>query len=405
MIAVAEIEAARSRIAGTARLTPLVPCERACDLCGMPVYLKLENLQYTGAFKIRGAANCIAQMVETARDSGVVTASAGNHSQGVAAAARAFGIQAHIYMPRTTPFLKVERTRYFGGEVHLHGDNFDEAYQEARRVQEEQGLAFVHPFADERVIAGQGTIGLELLEQLPEVESVVIPVGGGGLASGIASALRARKQGMTIIGVQTVNAPAMADSFATGDLCTVPVKPTIAEGIAVGSADDMTCHLLRELLDDIVVVEEGAIASAMLDFIEDDNLVVEGAGAVGLAALPQIAERLHGPTVLIVSGGNVDVTTMGAVIDRGLAVAERSVRLLVVLPDIPGALARLAGVLGDAGANIIEILHNRLTGEVQVGRAEVELVLLTRGPEHVEEVLRRLHDAGYEARKHAHAPS
>ncbi len=403
MIPLTQIQAARDSIAGIARVTPLVPCERASDSCGVPVYLKLENLQYTGAFKIRGAANCIAQMADSARQAGVVAASAGNHSQGVAAAARALGINARIYMPTNTPFLKVERTRYYGGDVHLHGDSFDEAYAEAVRIQQEQGLAFVHPFADEQVIAGQGTIGLELLDQLPDLKAVVIPVGGGGLAAGIASALRAKTPDITILGVQAANAPSMAESFKLGEPQTVPAQPTIAEGIAVGSANEMTYGLLSTLLDDIVTVDEGTIASAMLDFIEDDNLVVEGAGAVGLAALPQLADKLQGPTVLIVSGGNVDVTTMGAVIDRGLAVAERSVRLLVILPDVPGALAKLSKVIGDADANIIEILHNRLTGEVEVGRAEVELVLLTRGREHVEDVLSRLRAAGYEARRHTHA--
>lgn len=402
MIAIEQIEAARERIAGIARKTPVMPCDRACGRCGAPVWLKLENLQHTGAFKIRGAANCIAQLSADEKAAGVIAASAGNHSQGVAAAATAMGISSRIYMPESTPFLKVERTRYFGGDVRLHGASFDEAYAAALQAQAEEGLTFVHPFADERVIAGQGTIGLELLEQLPDLEAVVIPVGGGGLASGIASALRQRKPGMTIIGVQAVNAPAMAESFATGDMCTVPVAPTIAEGIAVGSVSDVTCGLLRELLDDIVQVDEGAIAAAMLDFIEDDNLVVEGAGATPLAALPQIADRLNGPTALIISGGNVDVTTMGAVIDRGLAVAERSVRLLVELPDVPGALAKLAAVIGEADANIIEILHNRLTGDIDVGRAEVEIVLLTRGREHVEEVLKRLTDAGYEAKRHVH---
>ena len=402
MIPIDDIRAAARRIAPIARVTPVLPCDRACDVCGQSVLLKLESLQHTGAFKIRGAANCISLLGESAVG-GVVAASAGNHSQGVAAAATALGIPSHVYMPRNTPFVKVERTRYYGAQVHLHGESFDEAYAEARRAQEELGLPFVHPFADERVIAGQGTIGLELLEQVPEIAAVVIPVGGGGLASGIASALRAEKPEVTIIGVQAANARAMADSFVAGETCTVPVSATIAEGIAVGSPSEFTCGLLRELLDDIVTVDESAIAAAMLDLIEDDNLVVEGAGAVGLAALPLIAERLTGPTVLIVSGGNVDVTTMGAVIDRGLAAAERSVRLLVVLPDVPGALARLAAVIGDAGANIIEILHNRLTGEVEVGRAEVEIVLFTRGPEHVREVLARLHDAGYTARRHEHA--
>lgn len=403
MIPLSEIQAAAERIAHIVRRTPLLPCERVCDRVGVPVYLKLENLQHTGAFKIRGAANCIAQLCEDERGGGVITASAGNHSQGVAAAATALGLTADIYMPCNTPFLKIQRTRHFGGTVHLHGDSFDEAYAEARRVQQQCGRCFVHPFADERVMAGQGTIGLEILDQLPEVAAAVIPVGGGGLAAGVASALRAVKPDMAIFGVQARNAPSMAAAFRSGRPDAVPTRPTIAEGIAVGSAHPLTYGLLSELLNDIIMVDEGMIAGAMLDLIENDNLVAEGAGAVALAALPQLAGRLPGPTVLLVSGGNVDVTTLGAVIDRGLAVAQRSVRLLVVLPDIPGALARLAGVIGEAGANIIEILHNRLTGEVEVGRAEVEIVLLTRGPEHVTDILERLQSAGYVARRHTHA--
>ncbi|NLJ34681.1 MAG: threonine ammonia-lyase [candidate division WS1 bacterium] len=403
MIPLAEIRAAAERIAHIVRVTPMLPCERVCDIAGVPVYLKLENLQHTGAFKIRGAANCIAQLRDRERAAGVITASAGNHSQGVAAAATALGLTADIYMPCNTPFLKIQRTRHFGGIVHLQGDCFDDAYCEACDVQQQSGRCFVHPYADERVMAGQGTIGLEILDQLPEAAAAVIPVGGGGLAAGVASALRAIKPDMAIFGVQARNAPSMAEAFRSGRVETVPGRPTIAEGIAVGSAHPLTYGLLSELLDDIVTVDEGAIATAMLDLIENDNLVAEGAGAVALAALPQLIGRLDGPTVLLISGGNVDVTTLGAVIDRGLAVEQRSVRLLVVLPDIPGALARLAGVIGDAGANIIEILHNRLTGEVEVGRAEVEIVLLTRGPEHVADILAQLRSSGYEARRHAHA--
>ncbi|MFO7946890.1 MAG: threonine ammonia-lyase [Armatimonadota bacterium] len=399
MIELDRIEQACQRIAHIARQTPVVPCDRACDRCGRQVLLKLESLQYTGAFKIRGAANCIGQIAEQARQHGVVAASAGNHSQGVAAAADAFDVDAHIYMPESTPFLKVERTRYFGGTVLLHGDTFDEAYAEACRAQEREGRIFVHPFADERIIAGQGTIGLEICEQVPDCGSVLIPVGGGGLASGIASAVRQLQPDARIIGVQAENAPAMTRAFHSGKREPVPCTPTIAEGIAVGEPDELTYSILSETLDDMVLVSEAAIAQAMLDLIEDDNLVAEGAGAVGLAALAELHEDLPGPIVIVISGGNVDITTVGSVIDRGLAVAERTVRLRVVLPDVPGALADLAAAIGQQDANIIEIFHNRLTGEVHIGRADVEVVLLTRGPEHAKSVIARLNEAGYEARR------
>ena len=228
MIPLAEIRAAAERIAHIVRVTPMLPCERVCDIAGVPVYLKLENLQHTGAFKIRGAANCIAQLRDRERAAGVITASAGNHSQGVAAAATALGLTADIYMPCNTPFLKIQRTRHFGGIVHLQGDCFDDAYCEACDVQQQSGRCFVHPYADERVMAGQGTIGLEILDQLPEAAAAVIPVGGGGLAAGVASALRAIKPDMAIFGVQARNAPSMAEAFRSGRVETVPGRPTIA---------------------------------------------------------------------------------------------------------------------------------------------------------------------------------
>ncbi|MEN6645418.1 MAG: threonine ammonia-lyase [Armatimonadia bacterium] len=390
---------ARQRIASLARVTPLLPIgERIAG--DVQVLLKLESLQYTGAFKIRGAANALAQLSDDERRCGVMAASAGNHAQGVAAAAGAMGIEATIVMPETTPLVKVERTRRYGARVVLYGQDFEAAYGHALDLCRQQECTFVHPFADERIIAGQATVGLELLDQAPNMDSVIVPVGGGGLISGVAMAIKQQRPEVRVIGVQTEAVPAMAQSFRRKQLVSVEAQPTIAEGIAVGRPAEITYDLIRQYVDDIVTVSEEQIAAAMLDLLEDFKLVVEGAGAAPLAALGQLQGQLGKQTVLVLSGGNVDVTTLGAVIDRGLAQAGRAVRLRVDLRDHPGALAKLAQIIGEAGANIVEIFHNRTTGNIEIGRAEVELVLTTRGSEHVEEILELLRDNGYEARRH-----
>ena len=399
MVTWQDIADARGRIAALARVTPLLPINEHVD-GARRVLLKLESLQYTGAFKIRGAANCLAQLSEGERRRGVMAASAGNHAQGVAAAAAAMGITATIVMPETTPLVKVERTRRYGATVILDGPDFEAAYAHAQDLCGQRNCVFIHPFADERVIAGQGTIGLELLDQAPEMDSVVVPVGGGGLIAGTALAIKQRRPEVRVFGVQTEAVPALAQSFAQGQPVAVEPQPTIAEGIAVGQPSEVTFGLIKQVVDDIVTVTEAQIAAAMLDLLEDHKLVVEGAGAAPLAAVPQLGKRLGRQTVLLVSGGNVDVTTLGAVIDRGLAQAGRAVRLRVDLPDHPGALAKFARIIGEAGANIVEILHNRTTGHIEVGEAEVEVVLHTRGPEHVGEILELLRARGYNARRH-----
>ena len=399
MLTYQDILAARERIAAIARVTPLLPVTE--QIAGdLHVFLKLESLQYTGAFKIRGAANFMAQLSEDDRQRGVLAASAGNHAQGVAAAAGAMGVAATIVMPETTPPLKIERTRRYGAEVILHGQTFEEAYEHAQSRCQGENCIFVHPFADERVIAGQGTVGLELLDQAPDLDSVIVPVGGGGLISGVALAVKHQRPDIRVFGVQTEAVAAMAQSFSCHELTCVTPRPTIAEGIAVAEPAQLTYDLISRYVDDIVTVSEAQIAAAMLDLLEDFKLVVEGAGAATLAALPQLRDRLGHKTALVLSGGNVDVTTLGAVIDRGLAVEGRAVRLRVDLRDHPGALAKLAGVIGQAGANIVEIYHNRTTGNIEIGRAEVEVVLNTRGAEHVEEILALLESNGYNARRH-----
>lgn len=398
MLSLQMITQARGRVAPVARCTPVLDIE----IPGRRVALKLENLQRTGAFKIRGATNCIALMDAEERARGVIAASAGNHAQGVAAAALAAGVEATIVMPRNTPIFKVDRTRTLGAHVILEGDDFDQANAHARELCAEKGLVFVHPFADERVIAGQGTIGLELLEQVPDMTSVIVPVGGGGLIAGIGCAIKESAPKIKVFGVQSALAPAMACSFEAGHATPAPVSPTIADGIAVGRPEELNCQLLRRYVDGVVTVTDAQIATAMLRFIEDEKLVVEGAGAATRPALEAFGDVAGDRPVLVLSGGNVDITTLGAVIDRGLAEAGRSVRLLVDLPDIPGALAGLAAAVSESRANIIEILHNRLTGELELGKAEVEMVLSTRGPDHVAEILKSLRAKGYNARRHEH---
>ncbi|MGC9320242.1 MAG: threonine ammonia-lyase, partial [Armatimonadota bacterium] len=351
-----DIEAAAERLGGIARETPLLPSDRLSERLGCEVLLKLESLQVTGAFKIRGAANRILQLSETERANGVITASAGNHAQGVAAAATTLGFSATIVMPETTPVVKVQRTADYGAEIVLHGASFDEAEAEAYRLADDTGAYFVHPFDDEQVIAGQGTIGLEILRQAPEVDCVIVPVGGGGLISGIATAITSLRPETGVIGVQAENAPAMYRSCELGELTAAPVRGTIAEGIAVGEACTRTLGIILERVDEVITVAERDIARAILELLEHHNLVAEGAGATPIPALEARCGELAGRTVvLVISGGNADVTTLAAVIDRGLVEAGRAVRLEVTLADRPGALAGLTAAIAETGANVVEI--------------------------------------------------
>ncbi len=394
-----DIRAAAERLRGIARHTPLLPSDRLSQRLGCEVLLKCENLQVTGAFKIRGATNCIRQLSLSDSANGVVTASAGNHAQGVAAAASKAGITATIVMPEITPVMKVQRTTDLGAEVVLQGESFDEAEREAHRIAEVSGAYFVHPFDDEQVIAGQGTIGLEILEDC-EPDCVIVPVGGGGLIGGIATAVRTLRPQASVIGVQAENAPAMHRSCEVGDLQEVPVRGTIAEGIAVGRACSRTLKIILDRVDEVLTVGERDIARAILELLEEHKIVAEGAGATPLPALEACCERLRGKTVvLVISGGNADVTTLAAVIDRGLVEAGRAVRMKVTLADRPGSLALLAQEIAKAGANIVEIFHDRMSMDLELGQAEVEIVLGTRGHRHVTEVLAHLEDQGWDARR------
>ena len=395
-VTLADVEAARARLAGVIHETPCAYSQRLSDLTGARVFVKLENLQMTGSFKERGAANVLLQLSPAERKRGVVTASAGNHGLAVAFHAARLGIGAVIVMPEWAPLTKVTAARRQGAEVMLHGENYDEAYARAREVETERGLVFVHPFDDLRVIAGQGTIGLELAAQVPDLETVLVPVGGGGLAAGTAVAVKGRKPGVEVIGVQADEVAAMKAAWASGERVTVPSAPTIADGIAVRRAGEHTFALCRQWVDQIVSVSEEEIANAILLLLEIEKTVVEGAGAVPLAALVNKKVAGAGKTVaLVLSGGNIDVNLISRIIERGLVKDGRLVRLAVMLRDRPGQLARLTALVAEMRANVLHILHDRAFSRARLGETEVELTLETSGREQIEAVKRHLTEAGY----------
>ncbi|MGH7403897.1 MAG: threonine ammonia-lyase, partial [Candidatus Rokuibacteriota bacterium] len=374
MIDIADIRAARERLAGTIYETPCPYSETLSALTGARVFVKLENLQMTGSFKERGAANLLLQLSSDERRRGVVAASAGNHGLAVAFHAARLGVFAVIVMPEWAPLAKVTAARRHGAEVLLHGDNFDEAYARAREIEAARHLVFVHPFDDPRVIAGQGTIGLELVAQVPGLDAVLVPVGGGGLVSGVALAVKAQRPAVEVIGVQTQEVPAMTSALTAGTRVTVPAATTIADGIAVRRVGEHTFQLARRHVDRLVTVTEEEIANAILLLLEIEKTVVEGAGAVPLAALANRRVALEGRTVaLIVSGGNIDVNVIARVIERGLVKDGRLVRLRVRLRDRPGALARLTALVAEARANVLRIEHDRAFSRAPVGDSEVEL--------------------------------
>ncbi|HET7876241.1 MAG TPA: threonine ammonia-lyase [Methylomirabilota bacterium] len=391
-----EIEAARERLGSTIYVTPCPYSETLSVLTGSRIFVKLENLQMTGSFKERGAANFLLQLGPVERREGVVAASAGNHGLGVAFHAARLGIKALIVMPEWAPLAKVSAVRYHGAEVVLHGENYDEAYARAREIEAERSLTFVHPFDDPRVIAGQGTIGLELLDQVPDLEAAVVPVGGGGLIGGVGLAVKSRRPEVRVLGVQAEAMPAMREALARGERVTVPPAMTIADGIAVRRVGAHTFDLARRVVDEMVTVSEEEIANAILLLLEIEKTVVEGAGAAPLAALVNRRVALQGKTVaLVLSGGNIDVNLISRIIERGLVKDGRLVRLSVVLRDRPGQLARLTALVAEARANVLHIEHDRAFARTPVGETEVELTLETSGREQIEAIKRRLADAGY----------
>jgi threonine dehydratase len=365
-------------------------------MTGARVFVKLENLQMTGSFKERGAANTLIQLGPAERHRGVVTASAGNHGLAVAFHAARLGIGAVIAMPAWAPLRKIAWARRHGAEVVLHGENYDEAYARALEIEAERGLVFVHPFDDPRVIAGQGTIALELAEQVPDLDAVLVPVGGGGLIGGIGLALKALRPGARVIGVQAEETPAMKAALAAGQRVVVPAASTIADGIAVRRVGAHTFDLARRYVDEVVSVGEEEIANAILLLLEIEKTVVEGAGAVALAALVNRRVALSGKTVVVLlSGANIDVNVIAQIIERGLVKDGRLARFSVLLRDRPGALARLTAVVAEARANVLQIHHDRAFSPARVGESQVELTLETSGRDQIDAIKRHLTNAGY----------
>jgi threonine dehydratase len=366
-------------------------------MTGQSVFLKLENLQMTGSFKERGALNKIAMLTPEQSTRGVIAASAGNHAQGVAYHATQRGIRAVIVMPLTTPLVKVTATRGFGAEVVLHGGNYDEACNEATRLCEEQGMTFIHPFDDPLVMAGQGTIGLELLEQIDDLQAVVVPIGGGGLIGGIACAVKEIRPSVRVIGVQTARLPSMVEARELHHPVTLEPATTIADGIAVRRAGEVTFPVVDKYVDEIVTVGEDEIASAILTLLEREKTLAEGAGATTLAALLQrrtsLPEGIR--TAVLVSGGNIDVTLLSRIIERGLVQDGRLIRLRIHLLDKPGALADLTQLIAKHRANIVDTLHNRAYYGVNLGDTVIDITMETRGREQVEELLSALSAEGY----------
>jgi threonine dehydratase len=394
----AEIQAARQRLAGQVACTPLHYSATLSKLTGAKVFLKFENLQFTSSFKERGALNCLLCLSEEERARGVVAMSAGNHAQALAYHGQRLGVPTTIVMPRFTPNAKVAQTRVFDAEVILHGNEFEEARRFTLDLVAERSLTLVHPYDDPRVIAGQGTLGLELLEQAPDAEAVVVPVGGGGLIGGVASAIKAQRPAIRVIGVQVER---FAGAYNAYHHLSNPVRAqgTVAEGIAVKSPGIHTMPLIERWVDDMLLVSEEQVEQAIFSLLEIEKTVVEGAGAVSLAALYAHRSKFAGKkTVLVLSGGNIDMMMLSSVLQRGLVRSHRLVRLSVEIPDVPGALADLTRVLAELDSNIVQIEHQRAFAGSSVRSTVVELVLQMRGEEQIDQVLAALAAQGYEAR-------
>ena len=405
MVTLSDIRAAHARIRSSIYVSPCTKSETFSRLTGNSVYLKLENRQRTGAYKERGALNKLLSLTNEERALGVIAASAGNHAQAVAYHASNLGIRARIVMPLPTPLIKVSATRGYGADVVLHGSNYDEAYEEALRLSAQDRLTFVHAFDDDAVIAGQGTLGLELLEQYPDLEAVVVPVGGGGLIGGLGCALKETNPRIQVFGVQPSRLPSARVALAEGKSVTLPSAVTIADGIAVRRTGQRTFPLIQKYVDDIVTVEEEEIANAVLLLLEREKMLAEGAGAAALAAL--VNHRIPGlhnslsrdnggkKVIAVISGGNIDVTLLARIIERGLVKDGRLVRLRVHLPDYPGALHRLTGILAQHRANIVETSYDRAYHNVNLGDTAIDITMETRGPDHIEELISALGSNGY----------
>jgi len=398
----AEFEDARQRVSAVIQTTPIETSRFLSEVLGSTVLLKCENLQRTGSYKIRGAYNRLSRLTDEEKARGVVAASAGNHAQGVAFAARELGIHATIFMPIGVALPKLLATRGYGADVVLRGHTVEEPLRAAAEFADETGAIFIHPFDHADVVAGQGTLGLEILEQVPDVDTVIVPIGGGGLISGVASLLKQKAallgREIRVIGVQAANAAAYPVSLERGRVTEIVTTPTIADGIAVSRPGALNFDIVKTMVDEVVTVRDDETAKALLLLLERAKLVVEPAGAVAVAAILSGQVKATGTTVAILSGGNIDPLMMERIISHGLAASERYLKLRIPLPDRPGQLARTAELVAEANANVVEVLHTRHGTGLQISEVELELHIETRGPEHAEQVLARLRDAGYAPR-------
>jgi threonine dehydratase len=396
MIQLSDIQGALARIRGDIRVSPCPRSEPFSGLTGNTIFLKLDNQQRTGAFKERGALNKLLTMTPDERAHGVIAASAGNHAQGVAYHAGRHKVRARILMPLPTPLTKVSATRAYGAEVVLHGANYDEAYDEAVEQSRQNSLTLIHAFDDDAVIAGQGSLGLEILQQHPDIEAIVSPIGGGGLIGGVACAVKETRPAVKVFGVQPAKLPSMKAALEAGKPVTLDSAKTIADGIAVRRAGERTLPLVQKYVDQIVTVEEEEIANAILLLLEREKTLAEGAGAAAIAAVLNRKLPLEGKRVaVLVCGGNIDVTLLARIIERGLVKDGRLVRLRVHLPDYPGALHKLTGILAEHRANIVETAYDRAYHGVNLGDTAIDITMETRGPEHIAELLAALVSAGY----------
>ncbi|MGB0102427.1 MAG: threonine ammonia-lyase [Nocardioides sp.] len=395
VVGLADVQAARDLLRGVAIETPMEESRWLSALAGGPVSLKCENLQRTGSFKARGAYVRISRLTAEERANGVVAASAGNHAQGVALAAQMLGIRATIFMPEGAPIPKEKATRGYGAEVSFHGRYLEDALAEATAFAERTGAVLIHPFDHADIVAGQGTAGLEILEQAPDARTVLVPTGGGGLLAGIAIAVKAQRPDIRVIGVQAAEAAAYPASLARGEPVALESMSTMADGIAVGLPGQITFAAVRDHVDEIITVSEDALSRAVLAVLERAKMLVEPAGAAAVAALLEHPDTFDTPAVAVLSGGNIDPLLLGKVIRHGMSAAGRYLNLKVCIPDLPGGLAQLLGDVSAGGANVLEVVHERISPSLHLHEVEVHLQLETRGEPHTEQVLARLRERGY----------
>ena len=401
MITIEDIKRAQDLVGDQLIKTPCTYSTTLSDHTNCKVYLKLENLQLTGAYKVRGALNRLMNLSEEEKAKGVIASSAGNHAQGVALAAKKLGISATIVMPETTPLSKIQGTKKFGANVVLHGNFYDEAYQKAQEIQKKNGHVFIHPFNDTDIIAGQGTIGLEIFEALPDLDVVVVPIGGGGLISGVSVALKTLNPNIRIIGVEADQMAAMKASIDAKEIVEVAKEKTIADGIAVTTVKENTFEIVSKYVDEIVTVSEAEMAQSIMMLLEVEKILVEGAGSAAFAALSHgKISNVDGKKVgVIISGGNIDVNFLSRVIERGLSEDGRLTTLVIMVPDTPGIISDLSKIVSDHGANIVDIHHNRTLSSAHLGQTALHITLETKGHKHIKDITSSIKKIGLKVLK------